>query len=609
MGEEERGQAPAKRASQLQWQTLKKLSGYLWPKNRLDLKLRVVIALCSLGVSKIFSVTVPFLYKHAVDGLGTLTQPTAPNALKWILLIIFAYGGARILHSAFGEFRDFIFIKVSQHAQRAVALNTFKHLHALSLRFHLDRQTGGLSRVIERGTNGIQFLLNFMLFNILPTIIEIFLVTGILFYTFKAPFALVTLATIWVYIVFTLLTTEWRMKFRQQMNAADSEANTKSIDSLINYDTVKYFGNEAHEYRRFDQSLAKFEKAAILSHSSLSLLNVGQWAIIGIGLIILMSMAAMGVQAGEMTVGDFVMVNTFLIQLYLPLNFLGFVYRQIKQSLIDMEKMFELLDVQAEVSDTPNAPDIKITEGAVEFRDVSFGYEKNREILKGISFRIPPGNTTAIVGPSGAGKSTLSKLLFRFYDIASGEILIDQQNIQDVTQNSLRAGIGVVPQDTVLFNDTIYYNIEYGAPGATEADIIHVAQLAKIDHFIQSLPNGYQSRVGERGLKLSGGEKQRVAIARTILKNPAILLFDEATSSLDSHTEKEIQCSLEDVSQNRTTLIIAHRLSTVVNADEILVLEKGQIVERGDHPSLLTKKGVYASMWNRQQNEEKYKEE
>lgn len=595
-------------SSSQQWKTLKKLSHYLWPASRFDLKLRVIIALCSLGISKLFNVYVPFLYKHAVDGIGSFSHPTAPTSLKWVIGIIIAYGGARILHSAFGEFRDFIFIKVSQHAQRVIALNTFKHLHALSLRFHLDRQTGGLSRVIERGTNGIQFLLNFMLFNILPTLIEIILVTGILFYTFDIQFAAITLGTIIIYILFTLLTTEWRIKFRQQMNAADSDANTKSIDSLINYETVKYFGNEEHEYHRFDQSLADYEKAAIQSHSSLSLLNFGQWTIIGIGLIILMSMAAAGVKSGDMTIGDFVMVNTFLIQLYLPLNFLGFVYRQIKQSLIDMEKMFELLEINAEVSDAPNAKSLSIKDGKIEFKNVCFGYEKDRQILKNISFIVPPGKTTAIVGPSGAGKSTISKLLFRFYNINSGSILIDQQNIEKVTQKSLRSGIGIVPQDTVLFNDTIHYNIAYGIPDAQEKDIIRVSKLAKIDDFIMSLPNKYQSRVGERGLKLSGGEKQRVAIARTMLKNPEILLFDEATSSLDSHTEKEIQLALEDVSRNHTTLIIAHRLSTIVNADEIIVLNEGEIIERGDHATLLQKGGQYASMWRRQQNEQEYQE-
>jgi ATP-binding cassette subfamily B protein len=581
--------------------TLKTLSKYLWPKGRPGLKLRVVLALISLAAAKGVNVYIPFLYKGAVDAL----TPEAV-ALTLPLGLIIAYGGAKVLTQFFGEFRDFIFARVTTHAERSVALSTFKHLHALSLRFHLERQTGGLSRVIERGTSGIQFLLAFSLFNIVPTILEVSLVVVILFFKFDILYASVTFITVSGYIIFTLIVTEWRLKYRRDMNEKDSEANTKSIDSLINYETVKYFGNEAHEYARFDRSLAGFEAAAIKNQTSLSLLNIGQGFIIGAGLIIIMTMAAKGVVSGSQTIGDFVLVNTFMIQLFMPLNFLGFVYRQVKQSLIDMDKMFELLEVNEEISDRPDAAELKVEKGEVAFDAVTFGYGEARTILHDVSFSVPSGKTVAIVGPSGAGKSTISRLLFRFYDTGEGAIRIDGTDIREVTQHSLRASIGIVPQDTVLFNDSIAYNIQYGCPTCGEDRVREVAKLAKIHDFIESLPDGYDTVVGERGLKLSGGEKQRVAIARTILKNPSILLFDEATSALDSSTEKEIQASLKEVSKDRTTLVIAHRLSTIVEADEILVLKEGRIIERGRHRHLLDEKGEYAEMWARQQEAKAY---
>ncbi len=577
------------------WQTLGTLSNYLWPKDS-GLRVRVVIAMVSLALAKLVNVYVPFLYKRAVDELTG-----QPHLFRIVALTIGAYGLARILSQFFGEFRDFVFAKVAQRAQRVVALQTFEHLHRLSLRFHIERQTGGLSRVIERGTRGIQFVLSFMLFNILPTLLEILLVTGILYYKFNFAFAAVTFTTIFIYITYTLSITDWRVKYRRAMNEKDTEANTKAIDSLLNYETVKYFGNEEHEFRRFDHAMKGYEKAAVQSQTTLSVLNVGQGVIIGVGLVSVMAMAANGVVKGDLTVGDFVLVNTFLIQLYLPLNFLGFVYREMKQGLVDMEKMFELLAIHAEIQDEPNASALQLREGEVEFRDVSFRYHPERPILKHISFKVPAGKTVAVVGPSGSGKSTLSRLLFRFYEVNEGQILIDGQDIRKVTQKSVRAAIGIVPQDTVLFNDTIEYNIRYGNTHLAHEDVEGAARHAKIDAFIKSLPDGYQSMVGERGLKLSGGEKQRVAIARAILKDPKVLLFDEATSALDSKTEKEIQASLDEVARERTAIVIAHRLSTVVDADEILVLKDGEIVERGRHSDLLAAKGEYASMWKRQQ--------
>lgn len=578
------------------WRTLGVLGAHLWPENQNALRMRVIISMVSLVLGKLLNVYVPFLLKESIDQLSQTQQILAvPVAL------ILAYGLARIMVSVFGELRDFIFVPVAQHAQRVIALRTFQHLHNLSLDFHLARQTGGLSRVIERGTRGIQFVLNFMTFNIVPTLFEIILVTGILVYYFNWFFATVIFSTIFVYIVSTLLVTEWRIKYRREMNQSENQANTKAIDSLINYETVKYFGNEEHEYQRFDQSLAVYEKAAIKGQMSLSALNLIQSLIIGFGLIVIMILTGRGVVAGTYTVGDFVMVNTYLIQLYMPLHFLGFVYREIKNSLVDMEKMFQLVDVHASVSDSPQAIKLDKIVGQVEFDNVCFSYQPEREILKNVSFTIQPGQTVAVVGPSGSGKSTLARLLFRFYDVNSGEIRVDGKPLPLLQQKSLRSQIGVVPQDTVLFNDSIGYNIQYGRPTATQAELEAAAHMAKIHDFIQSLPQGYKTPVGERGLKLSGGEKQRVAIARTILKNPAILIFDEATSALDSHKEKEIQASLDEVSVNRSTLVIAHRLSTVIDAHEILVLKAGQIVERGKHQELLNKKGEYHSLWIKQQ--------
>ena len=576
---------------------LKSLAPYLWPRGRTDLKIRVVLALIFLAAAKVATVYVPVFMKEAVDALSLEDKVLIALPLGAIL----AYGLARILSLAFGELRDAVFSKVAQRAIRTVALATFRHLHALSLRFHLDRQTGGLSRAIERGTKGIDFLLSYVLFSVLPTLLEIALVSGILWYMFDWRFMAVTLITVAGYVWFTFAITEWRIKFRRAMNESDSEASTKAIDSLLNFETVKYFGNEDHEARRFDSALRVYEKAAVKSETSLAFLNVGQTAIISVGVSAMMIMAAIEVRAGGMTVGDFVLVNAYLIQLYMPLNWLGTVYREIKQSLIDMEQMFRLLGVPQEVADRPGAQPIRLAGGEVRFEGVNFGYDPRRPILKDVSFVVPPGRTLAIVGPSGSGKSTIARLLFRFYDVTDGRVLVDGQDIREVTQVSLRAAIGIVPQDTVLFNDAIFYNIAYGNPEATREEVEEAARLAKIDQFIRSLPDGYEARVGERGLKLSGGEKQRVAIARTILKRPAILIFDEATSALDTHTEKAIQASLAEVSADRTTLIIAHRLSTVVDADEILVLDQGRVVERGRHALLLAQNGRYAAMWRRQQ--------
>lgn len=569
----------------------------LWPQTRPDLRQRVVISLLLLLAAKAVTVYVPVLYGRATD----LLSPQGGMAIVAVpLMLLIAYGVARILMVALAQLRDGIFAPVGQHAVRALALRTFRHLHNLSLRFHLERRTGGLSRIIERGTKGVEFLLRFSLFSIFPTIIELVLVCGIFAHLFGWDYALVTFVMVVLYTWFTFSLTEWRTRIRREMNDLDTDANSKAVDSLLNYETVKYFGSEEREASRFDRSMAGYERAAVKTTTSLSWLNTGQTVIFTIGMTLLMLMSARDIVAGQMTVGDFVMVNAYLIQLYQPLNLLGTVYREIRQALIDMENMFHLLDVAPDVKDRPDAPDLQVRQGELRFENVSFSYEEGRKVLDDVSFHVPAGKMLAIVGPSGAGKSTISRLLFRFYDVQQGSISIDGQDISAVTQKSLRSAIGMVPQDTVLFNDTIRYNLRYGNPDASDQDIERAAEDAAIGGFIRSLPKGYETIVGERGLKLSGGEKQRVAIARTILKNPSILVLDEATSALDSHTEKDIQASLRRVAESRTTLVIAHRLSTIIDADEILVLKGGHIVERGRHEALLGLNGVYASMWNRQ---------
>lgn len=582
--------------------TVRELWRYLWPTGRNDLKFRVALAMAFLVMAKVIGVYVPFLFADAVDVLSGEDQ--ASNTMIAVAVpvgLIFGYGTARVLTQAFGEIRDAIFVRVGQNALRNIALNTFRHLHLLSLRFHLERRTGGLSRVIERATRGIDFLLRFMLFNIIPTILEIAMISSIFWVNFGFLYALITFVCLSSYIYFTIAVTEWRLKYRREMNKQDTKANGRAIDSLINFETVKYFTSEYHEAERYDKSLRNYASAAERSQISLTLLNVGQGFIISAGLVAVLLMGANGVAEGRFTIGEFVLINSLLIQIYIPLNFLGFVYREIKQALVDMEKMFMLIAKNPEIKDQNDAKDLDVSEGEISFENVSFHYNEDRNILNNVSFTVKGGTTTAVVGSSGAGKSTISRILFRFYDISNGSVKIDGQDIRDVRQRSLRQEIGVVPQDTVLFNDTIKYNISYGRHDATDEEIYEAAKLAKIHDFILKLPEGYDTEVGERGLKLSGGEKQRVAIARTILKNPSILLLDEATSALDSQTERDIQESLEKISEQRTAIVIAHRLSTIINVNEILVLDNGEIAERGNHTELLEKKGLYYQMWQKQQ--------
>ncbi len=596
------------------WTVFLGLLPFVWPEGRPDLRLRVVLAFLVLVVAKLVTVSVPVLFKMATDLLAGTGQGGAGLSFLQSLglgagAIIIAYGTTRVLMMVLNQVRDVFFTRVGQNAVRELNNRTFRHLHQLSLRFHLERRTGGLSRVIERATRGIELIIRMGILNVVPTALELLLICGILLYYFDWTYVVIVLVTVAAYMWFTFAASEWRMSIRREMNDSDTDANTKAIDSLLNFETVKYFGNEALEARRFDASMARYEDAAVRTYYSLGVLNSGQALIFTIGMTLIMLMTARGIMAGENSIGDFVLVNAILIQLYMPLNFMGMVYREIKQGLVDLETMFGLLDERPEVVDKPDAKPLRIEKGTIRFDRVRFAYDPERPILKDVSFEVPAGRMVAIVGPSGAGKSTISRILFRFYDISSGEVTIDGQDIRDVTQASLRAAIGVVPQDTVLFNDTIFYNIKYGRPDATDEEVYEAARLAQIDGFIRQLPQGYRTMVGERGLKLSGGEKQRVAIARTILKQPPILVLDEATSALDSHTEKEIQDALDKVAQNRSTLVIAHRLSTIVHADNILVLEKGELVEQGTHAQLMAKGGLYASLWNRQLKAEKAREE
>ncbi len=592
--------------------TIIRLWPYIWPSSRRDLKIRVVIAMVLLLLAKLATIAVPFTFKWATDALAGQGSAAASSWLTWVLaapiLMTIAYGGTRIVMAVFTQARDGVFAKVSMNAVRRLAYMVFEHMHLLSLRFHLERKTGGLTRVLERGRNAIETIVRMVIMQAVPTVIELAMIVGVLLYQFDWRYVAVIGVTVICYTGYTYLATEWRISIRRRMNDSDTDANVKAIDSLLNYETVKYFVAEEREARRYDRSMERYEIASVEAYVSLAVLNAGQATIFTIGLAICMVMCAYGIQAGRNTVGDFVMINAMMIQLYQPLNFMGMVYREIKQAVIDIETMFAILARKPEIEDKPGAAPLKVTSGAVRFDNVTFAYEPARPILKGLSFAVPAGKTVAIVGPSGAGKSTISRLLFRFYDVTGGRIEIDGQDIRDVAQASVRAAIGMVPQDTVLFNDTIRYNIRYGRWEASDEEVEEAARLAQIDSFIRLSPKGYETEVGERGLKLSGGEKQRVAIARTILKAPPILVLDEATSALDSHTEKEIQDALERVSKNRTTLVIAHRLSTIVGADEIIVLDHGVIAERGTHYELLAKGGLYASMWNRQREAEAARE-
>ena len=587
---------------------------YIWPADRRDLKLRVLGAMVLLLGAKLATIAVPFTFKWATDGLaGHGSAPAATSEwLLWALAapvaMTIAYGGMRILMAALTQLRDGLFAKVAMHAVRRLAYRTFVHMHELSLRFHLERKTGGLTRVLERGRNGIETIVRMVILQLSPTIIELALIVGVLMWKFDWRYVLSIIITVAVYMTYTYRATEWRIGIRRKMNDSDTDANVKAIDSLLHYEPVKYFSAEQREAERYDKSMARYEEASTRAYTSLAVLNAGQAVIFTFGLAAAMVMCAYEIQAGTKTVGDFVLINAMMIQLYQPLNFMGMVYREIKQAVTDIELMFSILAREPEIKDIPGAAPLKVTSGTIRFEEVRFAYDPERRILKGISFDVPAGKTVAVVGPSGAGKSTISRLLFRFYDLAGGRILIDGQDIARITQASLRQAIGMVPQDTVLFNDTIRYNIRYGRWGASNTEVEEAARLAQIDGLIRLAPKGYETEVGERGLKLSGGEKQRVAIARTILKAPPILVLDEATSALDSHTEKEIQDALERVSKGRTTLVIAHRLSTIVGADEIIVLDQGEIVERGTHFALLDANGLYASMWNRQREAEEARE-
>ena len=598
--------------------TFRKLWPYLWPQGRADLQRRIFMAFGLLLVAKLVTVLTPFTFKWATDALVAVTGVAGQGAEteatqgSWLwrapILLTVLYGLARITMALLTQVRDGLFAKVAMHAVRQLALKTFAHMHRLSLRFHLERKTGGLTRVLERGRNGIEELSRLAVLTLIPTIIEFLLVLGILAYEFNWLYSAVVLAMVVLYLAYTYKATEWRISIRKRMNESDTDANTKAVDSLLNYETVKYFGAEARETERYDRSIERYERASTQTYTSLAVLNSGQAVIFTVGMTVVMILAVRDIMAGTASIGSFVLVNAMLVQLYIPLNFMGMLYREIKQALIDIDDMFQILERNPEIQDRPGARPLQVTEGNLRFEDVHFAYVPERQILRGVTFEVPAGRTVAIVGPSGAGKSTISRLLFRFYEPTSGRILIDGQDIAEVQQASLRAAIGMVPQDTVLFNDTIGYNIQYGRWDATPEEVRQAADLAQIDRFINTLPEGYETSVGERGLKLSGGEKQRVAIARTILKGPPILVLDEATSALDSFTEREIQDALDRVSRGRTTLVIAHRLSTVVSADEIIVLDRGGIVERGTHAELLARGGTYAAMWNRQREADEARE-